>query len=98
MYTLRIIQLNLWENGLATEEVVECHELGDAYTKLVKGRTKEFDEIMDSEFQGYDVTQVRALIKGNNEKSFFILDNSKYKDVAYYYYIMTDSGKTLEKV
>ncbi|WP_299230223.1 hypothetical protein [uncultured Bacteroides sp.] len=97
MYTLRIIQLTE-KNGFPTQEVVECHELGDAYTKLVKGKTSEFDEIMKSEFQEYDSTQVRALIKGNNGKSFFILDNSRYKDIAYYYYIMTDSGRTLEKI
>lgn len=96
MYTLRIIEEKRKDEKSSFEQIIENQELGDAYTVFHKGITKEFDSRMDTEFKDFDKSQVRALVVGSNGKSFFILNNKdNYQNT---YYIMTDGGKTLERL
>lgn len=96
MYTLRIIEEFRKDKDSPFEQVVENFELGSSYAKLTKGLTSEFDEILSSEFPNHDKDSIHALICGRNGDIYFIEENNENK--AFYYFIMSDSGKTFEKL
>jgi hypothetical protein len=96
MYTLRIIEETRENENAPFEQVIENFGLGNAYSILKKGVTKEFDEIMKSMFPESEKTNVRALICAENDTVWFIENNEKNK--TYSYFIMTESGKTFEKL
>ena len=96
MYTLRIIEETRENENVAFEQVIENHELGSAYSKIEKGHSKEFHSIMRDSFPDESKADVKSLICGENEKVFFILENNSLRNNAYF--IMTDSGKTFERL
>ena len=95
MYTLRIIEETRENENVPFEQVIENFELGNAYTKIEKGCSKEFDRIA-KENAGGNTEDVRAVLCGENELIFFIMNNNK--NMTYSYFIMTESGKTLERL
>ena len=95
MYTLRIIEETRENEKAPFEQVIENFELGGSYTQIHKGCSNEFDRIT-KENQGGDTDGIRAVLCGENEKVFFIMKNSK--NMVFSYFIMTDSGKTFERL
>jgi hypothetical protein len=96
MYTLRIIEEKRDNDNVPFEQVIENHELGSSYTKIKKGVSKEFDTIMKDLFPEESKLEVESLVCGENEKVFFILSRTILRNNAYF--IMTDSGKTFERL
>jgi len=95
MYTLRIIEETRENENVPFEQVLENFELGDSYSFIKKGCSKEFDRIVN-ENQGGDASEIKAVICGENGKVFFIMKSTKCME--YSYFIMTESGKTLERL
>lgn len=95
MYTLRIIEETRENEKSPFEQVIKNFELGKAYTKIEKGCSSEFDRIV-KENAGGDINGIRAVVCGENELVFFIMNNNK--NMTYSYFIMTESGKTLERL
>ena len=97
MYTLRIIE----EIRLNTDEpfgqVIENFELGSSYSILTRGNTKEFDSEMKEYHPNERTdTNIRALLCAENGRHYFIEIESPLK--RYDYFIMSESGKTFEKL
>lgn len=82
MYTFRIIE----KSG-----VISNHELGDAYSVFRKDETKLFSKIMLEEFPDSNQEDITSLVKGQNGAMFFVTKSMRH-------FIMTDSGKTLERL
>jgi len=82
MYTFRIIE----KSG-----VISNHELGDAYSVFKKNETKLFSKIMSEDYPGVNLEEINSLVRGNNGAMFFVMESISY-------FVMTDSGKTLERL
>ena len=95
MYTLRIIEETRYNENDAFEQVIENFELGKAYSRVNNG-TKEFDKIMMDLYPEWNKDEVLSIISGENEDEFFILKNNDFRQHTYF--IMTESGKTFEKL
>lgn len=95
MFILRIIEETRDNATLPFEQVIENFELGVAYSRIKNG-TKEFSEIMNTKYSEYSQDEVESIICGENEKEFFIEKNNTNR--VYSYFIMSDSGKTFEKL
>jgi hypothetical protein len=96
MYTLRIVQETRMYESDPLEQVVENHELGSAYSKIKKGLSKEFYSICKDRYPNEDLRNVEAIICGENGKIFFIESSSVNE--RHEYFIMTESGKTFERI
>jgi len=95
MYTLRIIEETREDEKSPFEQVIENFELGSSYSIIRKGFSHEFDEIM-KEWSGVLSENVIAILKAENGKEFHIIKNNELRNYAYF--VMTDSGKTLERL
>lgn len=96
MFALRIIEETRENENHPFEQVVENYALGNYYSQLKKGSTKEFDELMKKEYPEHDVETVRAIIIGENKLTMFVEENSENKQ--YSYFVMTENGKTFERL
>lgn len=96
MFVLRIIEESRKHEFDPFSQVVENHELGKAYSKLEKGITPEFEEVMKYEFPDEKSNSVKAIILGENGDSFFISENTDNR--TYSYFIMTENGSTFERI
>lgn len=96
MYTLRIIEETRENEKFPFEQVIENFELGNSYSRIKKGCSKEFDSIIKKNFPLESTEEVESIICGENEKVFFIYEITELRNNAYF--IMTDSGKTLERL
>ena len=91
MYTLRIIEETRENEKAPFEAVVSNHELADSYAKFGPD-TRRFRERVDSNLH----ERITMLIIGGNGKEFFLQRN--HKNTEYHYFVMTDSGKTFERL
>lgn len=96
MYTLRIIEKTRENENDAFDEVIENFELGNSYTVLIKGATKEFDKIMKNNHSGTKHDGIKSLLCAENGEEFFIWNETSNR--MYSYYIMTESGKTFDRL
>ena len=100
MFALRIIEEERVDDSSKFHEVIENFELGNSYSVITKGKTDEFDELIKDDFPNGEMDEtaetVRAIVCGENGVHFWVQhDTPKYK---YAYFIMTESGKTFEKL
>jgi len=95
MYTLRIIEDTREEGDVRFDQVIENFELGTSYSVIKKG-IKEFDNILNDMYPNEDTENIRCLICAGNGDVFFIYKNNDNE--LYSYFIMTESGKTFEKL
>lgn len=95
MYTLRIIENTRENEENLFEQVIENFELGNSYSIIKKGSSKEFDSQLEECFEN-DKKDIRLLLCAENGIKFHILNNNKNR--IFEYFIMTDSGKTFEKL
>lgn len=96
MYTLRIIEETRKEADLPFDQVIENFALGNSYSILKKGATKEFDEEMKIIDPTQRLNLIRVLLCAENGLHFCIAEETNLK--RYDYFIMTESGKTFEKL
>lgn len=96
MYTLRIIEETRENETDPFEQVIENFELGNSYSRI-RSRTKEFNRIVEDLYsEESDIDEIESIICAENEKIFFIEKNETNR--VFSYFIMTDSGKTFEKL
>lgn len=96
MYTLRIIEETRDSKETRFDKVVENYSLGNYYSVLSNGATKEFDEVMKTDFPAEDKSTIRAIVIGENRLTMHIEENTENKHFSYF--IMTENGKTFEKL
>jgi hypothetical protein len=96
MYTLRIIEETRENEKAPFEQVIENFWLGDSYSILKKGITKEFGDHMKKNHPKEKHDGIKALLCGVGGLEFFILDEAPNR--RYSYFIMTESGKTFERL
>jgi len=96
MFALRIIEETRENENLPFEQVVENFVIGNSYSILRNGATKEFDAIMESEFPEAEITPIESLLCTENGSKFFIWYPTALRQ--YSYFIMTESGKTFERL
>lgn len=92
MYTLRIIEETRENEKAPFEQVIENFDLGSAYS-VFGPETKRFKEVIGEDVSMFFRRLVFADIEG---RSFFIRKDSENHKTSYF--IMTDSGKTFEKL
>ena len=96
MFVLRIVQEERENVNSPFQQVIENFELGIAYTKLEKGLTSEFNQIMSEEYPEEKIDNVKAIVCGQNGFKFFIERNTELKQR--HYFIMTESGQSFERI
>lgn len=96
MFILRIIQEDRQDASSPFEQVIDNFELGSCYAVLKKGHTTEFDKIMKSEYPEASLGGIEGIICGQNDLKFFVEKNTALRERSYF--VMTESGKTFEKV
>lgn len=94
MFTLRVIEETRESVNVPFDQVIENFFLGAAYS-VVKNGTREFDRIMKAEYPETDKERVVALVCGENER-WFVEKNTDLRNFTYY--IMTENGKTYERL
>jgi len=94
MYTLRIIEETRADESMPFEQVIENFELGDAYATIKNGIT-EFDKIMER-YPNENKELIKVIICGENGDEIFVRQNDTLNE--YTYFIMSESGKTFEKL
>ncbi len=95
MYTLRIIKEEKFAKDEPFEQITENRILGNWYKVIKKGISREFYE------RSKDLPEVLAehafaLILSERQPAFFIFNDKEMLKRTYY--IMTESGKTFEKL
>lgn len=90
MYTLRIIEETCVNETNPFQQIISNHELGNAYSVFGKETDRYKDEVPDDM-----KPKVKMLIVGVVD-SFWVLLNSENETFSYF--IMTDSGKTFERL
>jgi len=86
MYTLRILE----SNG-----IVSNHHLVSAYSRSRKNVFKQFNAVMAQDNPDSDIKFVESLITGQTGETFFV---NETKTSGNHYFIMTESGKTFERL
>lgn len=96
MFTLRIIEETRENENTPFEQVIENFELGNSYSILKKGATREFNEEMKAHYPESSHDDIRALLCAENKLKFFIWNEQPNRN--YFYFIMTENGKTFERL
>ncbi|MFA6917000.1 MAG: hypothetical protein WC222_11425 [Parachlamydiales bacterium] len=96
MYTLRIIEETRTDESKPFEQVTENFSLGNSYTILRKDSTTEFNRRLDEMFPGEDRVKIRLILIPESGHEFFIMEETPLE--RFDYFIMTDSGKTFERL
>lgn len=96
MFYLRIIEETRENENDPFEQVIENFALGNAYSILRKGATQEFEDEMKTNYPETNLDELRALICGENGLRVFITNETKLN--RYDYFVMTENGKTFERL
>lgn len=96
MFVLRIIEETRQSENEPFEQVIENFEIGNSYSRVKKGVTKEFDQIMESDFPEYEKEPIESLLCTEHGRTFFIWTPTPLR--VYSYFIMSESGKTFERL
>lgn len=95
MFTLRIIEEKRENENVPFEQVIENFEIGSSYSVVRKGFSREFDELM-KKWSDMKNENVIAILSAENGMEFHIIKNDKLSN--YQYFIMTENGKTFERL
>jgi hypothetical protein len=96
MFTLRIIEETRENEQMPFEQVIENFSVGESYSILKKGSTKEFEEVMKRMYPEKKLAEVSALLCTETGREFFIEYNNPLRQ--YSYFVMTENGKTFERL
>jgi hypothetical protein len=96
MFVLRIIEETRENEQTPFHQVIENFELGNSYSILKKGITKEFDEVMKRIYPDKKTEDVSALLCTETGKEFFIENYNPLRQ--YSYFVMNENGKTFERL
>ena len=96
MYTLRIVEKSRENETQSFDEVVQNCELGNSYS-LIRNNTREFNKFFEQQLPGgANAEMVEKLLFSELGTTWFIEYDTE--DTKFEYYIMTDSGKTFERL
>jgi len=95
MYTLRVIIEERSNNYDLFEQVIDNYVLGNSYRIVKKGNSKQFEEGI-KEYPEENAENVRAVLFSEKQETWFIMESSE--NLKYFYFIMTENGKTLERL
>lgn len=94
-WALRIIDESRKDKDSKFEKVPENYLLGASYAVLRKEDTSEFEEKM-KEYPEYDSKDIQGIVCGHNGVEIFLVESTETR--RYSYYIMTENGKTYERL
>jgi hypothetical protein len=95
MYTLRIIEETRKSKDDPFRQMVHNHCLGDAYTVRRKGVSPDFAEAVMKAIGG-DTEYTELIVTGSNGDTFVKYRSHEYDKFTYF--IMTENGKTFERL
>jgi len=95
MYTLRVIIEERSDEKKPFEQVTDNYALGNSYRVAKKGNSKEFEQGI-AEYPTESSDNVKAVLFSEKEQTWFILESSK--NIKYSYFVMTENGKTFERL
>jgi hypothetical protein len=96
MFALRIIEETRENENAPFEQVIENFALGNSYAVLKKGATREFDEEMKASHPDVKTDDIRVLLCAENGLHFHLKKETILSRQDYF--IMTESGKTFERL
>ncbi len=95
MYTLRVIIEERSDEKKPFEQVIDNYALGNSYRIAKRGISKEFEEGI-KEFPAESANDVKAVLFSEKEQTWFIMESGE--NIKYSYFIMTENGKTFERL
>jgi len=95
MYSLRIIEETRKDEKSPFGSIPTTYNIGEFYSVLKKGSTGKFEEKF-KEYPEWDIKSVRGIVIGSNKMELFLMEDLPNEKTTYY--IMTDSGSTLERL
>lgn len=95
MYTLRIIEETRENEKSPFEQVIRNIEIGDSYTKVKRECSTVFSKLID-DYPEYAKGSVREFILFGNGEVYPISESDSNHNWSYF--IMTDNGKTFERL
>jgi len=95
MYTLRIIEETRENENTPFEQVIRNVEIGSSYTRIKRRCSSLFDGLLN-DYPEYAKGLVREFIIFGNGEVYPISESDSNHNWSYF--IMTDSGKTFEKL
>lgn len=96
MYTLRIIEETKNEGNTYYDQMINNHALGNSYSVIKNGASDDFHSIMKEKYPEWDKTRIKAIVLSSKQETFFIDKGEANKQ--YSYFIMTENGKTFERL
>lgn len=96
MYTLRIIEETRQNVSDPFQQEIKNFEIGCFYSVVRKGHSEKFNKLIKEKHIGTPTEGVRAIICDQKEWDFFVFEDTELKRTSYF--IMTESGKTFEKI
>lgn len=95
MYTLRVIIEKRSDGHKPFDQVIDNYSLGNSYRIARKGMSDEFNEGL-KEYPEESGENVRAVLFSEKQETWFIMGDSE--NLKYSYFIMTENGKTFERL
>lgn len=95
MYTLRIIEEIRADEKSPFSQITRNISLGDSYILVCRGHSPLFDEEV-KDYPEHVIDKIRAVILYGAGKSYPIQSNEPNNVASYY--IMTETGKTFERL
>lgn len=95
MYTLRVIIESRSNDKSPFEQVIDNYSLGNSYRIAKKGASKQFAEGIKN-YPKEEVSDVLAVLFSEKQETWFIHKGDL--NTKYYYFVMTENGKTFERL
>lgn len=95
MYTLRVIIEERSDEKKPFEQVIDNYALGNSYRVAKKGVSKQFEDGL-KEYPKESTEGVKAVLFSEKGETWFIMESSE--NVKYSYFIMTENGKTFDRL
>jgi len=96
MYSFRVIEESRANEKAPFETIPTTYGIGGFYSVLKKGSTGKFEEKMKKDYPEFKINEIRGIVVGANGVELFLMEDSVNNKAAYF--IMTDTGSTLEKL
>ena len=105
MFILRVIKEHRKSEKVPFEQTIDNYCIGNYYSVLKKGITKEFDlkyECLNNDFLNNDCLntdiekEAGAIILGGNKDNFLVMKDTSLRRNSYF--IMTEKGEVFEEI
>ena len=95
MYTLRIIEETRENEKSPFEQVIRNIEIGSSYTRIQRGESSVFDNLLN-DYPEYAKVSIRAFLLFGNGEVYPVSENDTNHNWSYF--VMNESGKTFERL